>query len=153
VQVVITSKGADKILATNVKKDLVGPIFKAFFTKVSLVLLRITMAKAPVFTGNLRRSHVWHIDPSDPPMWGRVSVDAFYAPYVHEGTAPHFPPVQAIAKWAIAHGMNPWALAVSISKKGTRANRWLDRSVPEATTEAMALWEASATEIEKAWRN
>lgn len=52
-----------------------------------------------------------------------------YAIFVHEGTKPHFPPVTAVSKWALRRGINPWALAVTMARKGTKENPFMDRAV------------------------
>jgi len=52
--------------------------------------------------------------------------------YLKHGTRPHMPPVDAITPWAEDHGIAPWALAMSIKKKGTRANDWEDKAQPFA---------------------
>ena len=54
-----------------------------------------------------------------------------YASYVHDGTAPHMPPVKELEAWAKKKGISPWAVAMSIKKKGTKANPFLQRSVDE----------------------
>lgn len=51
-----------------------------------------------------------------------------YALFVHEGTPPHMPPIAAITPWANKKGINPWAVAMSIKKKGTKANPFLKRA-------------------------
>ena len=51
-----------------------------------------------------------------------------YMLFVHEGTKPHMPPVKAIEPWADRHGINPFALAMSIKKKGTKPNRFVPRT-------------------------
>lgn len=60
---------------------------------------------------------------------GALKANAPYALFVEEGTKPHMPPVDEITPWAKKKGINPWAVAISISKKGTKANPFLQRSV------------------------
>lgn len=52
-----------------------------------------------------------------------------YAAAVHEGSKPHMPPIQEITAWAKKKGINPWAVAMSIKKKGTKPNPFLKRAV------------------------
>lgn len=47
---------------------------------------------------------------------------------VETGSKPHMPPVDAITAWAESKGINPWALAKSIKKKGTQANPFVQRT-------------------------
>lgn len=63
---------------------------------------------------------------------GKIEAGAQYALFVHEGTAPHFPPIDAIAPWAIKHGIPPFVLARSIARKGTKANPFLKRAVDKS---------------------
>jgi hypothetical protein len=52
--------------------------------------------------------------------------------YLRMGTKPHMPPVDAITPWAEMMGIDPWALAMSISVNGTMANPWEDDAASEA---------------------
>ncbi|EKD89640.1 MAG: hypothetical protein ACD_33C00022G0001 [uncultured bacterium] len=52
---------------------------------------------------------------------------AKHAIYLDKGTRPHMPPVDKIKKWAASKGINVWALAKSIAKKGTKAYPFLYR--------------------------
>ena len=91
--------------------------------------------EAPTDLGKMRDSHVAIVDPAPIPQWGRMEVQAVssknapYPIFVHEGTKPHFPPIEAIRGWAERHGIPPFALAMSIARKGTKANPWLERTV------------------------
>lgn len=41
-----------------------------------------------------------------------------YAVYMEFGAKPHFPPINAIKRWAEKKGMNPYIVARAIAKKG-----------------------------------
>ncbi len=56
---------------------------------------------------------------------GRVGTNVEYAVYVEKGTKPHFPPVDALARWAKQRGVNPYVIARSISIKGTKPHPFL----------------------------
>lgn len=60
---------------------------------------------------------------------GRLFNKKVYAWWVHDGTRPHFPPISSIEWWARRKGISPWAVARSISKRGTKANPFMDRTV------------------------
>lgn len=52
-----------------------------------------------------------------------------YARYVEKGTRPHFPPAfpgSALDQWAEMHGLNAYAVAQSIAKKGTRPHPFVE---------------------------
>ncbi len=63
-----------------------------------------------------------------------------YALYVEKGTKPHMPPVSALTAWANSKGINPWALAMSIKKKGTKANPFVDRTFKGSKDAVKAEW-------------
>lgn len=63
------------------------------------------------------------------PLTGKISSQMPYALGIEFGTAPHKVPVSEIAPWAISKGLNPWAVAKSIAKKGTRANPFFQRAL------------------------
>lgn len=96
---------------------------------ISLSLLRILGAEkveAPFGVSGLLRDN-WQT--SFGRFEGSIKALAPYAAYVHEGTAPHMPPVDQITPWANKKGISPWAIAMSIKKKGTKANPFLKRAV------------------------
>lgn len=60
---------------------------------------------------------------------GALKSEVSYGVAVHDGTLPHRVSATAIAPWARKKGLNPWAVAKSISKKGTKANPFLKRAI------------------------
>lgn len=80
----------------------------------------------PVWLDELQQDIHW-----DFPEAGRlefvteVKADAGHAAYVEYGTRPHMPPVAAITPWAVAHGLDPWALARHIRFHGTSPHPFL----------------------------
>jgi len=79
--------------------------------------------RTPVDTGRLRSSIT--SDFKDSGFTAETKAAAFYAIYVEFGTSPHFPPVSALRGWAKRHGVNEWAVAKGISKRGTPAQPFL----------------------------
>ena len=112
--------------------------------------------EAPKDLGEMRRSHTAIVDSAAIPGWGRMEVQAVgkrgapYPIFVHEGTRPHFPPVEAIRGWAERHGIDPWVLARSIAKKGTKANPWLERTLTKVMPQLMDAGRLG-TEVRKQW--
>lgn len=106
-----------------------------FLTDASELIRRETAAASPVDLGVMRRSHKAYVDRGNPPTWARVQVEATsrqgadYPWFVHQGTRPHFPPVAAITPWANRHGIDPWALAIGISRRGTRPQPWFETTI------------------------
>ena len=62
----------------------------------------------------------------------RVVVNSPYGEAVENGTRPHFPPVDALTNWANRKGINPYALAFSISKKGTKAHPYFKPGIEKS---------------------
>lgn len=83
--------------------------------------------QAPVGTGNLRDN--WRIDMSR--FAGTLASNAPYALSVHFGTRPHMPPAgdSFFQLWCRKKGLNPWAVARSIARHGTKPNPFLQRAV------------------------
>lgn len=63
-----------------------------------------------------------------------------YAIYVEKGTKPHMPPVDAISAWATSKGLNPWAVAMSIKKNGTKANPFVERTFKGTVEKVKLQW-------------
>ncbi len=58
-------------------------------------------------------------------LYGELNVESKYGVFVHEGTAPHWPPIEAIEPWARRHGIPPFLVARSIAQKGTPARPFM----------------------------
>lgn len=118
----------------DIKYTGAGPLRNYLETTADLIAEEGKRA-APVDLGKMRDSHTWSVDSAIVPKFARVDVNATskqgapYPIFVHEGTRPHFPPIEAITPWAERHGIPPYALALSIARKGTRANPWLRETV------------------------
>ena len=51
-----------------------------------------------------------------------------YAIFVEKDTRPHWPPIAAITPWALRHNMEPYLVARSIAKKGTKGIHMFERA-------------------------
>lgn len=110
--------------------------------------LAMTKARAHIFDGTINNSFAVDVDPSPIPRSVTVSNNAEHAIYHEKGTRPHFPPVWAITPWAEAHGWEPYALAVHISKVGTRAYPFMEPALTEAIPAMRGFLATAAAEIE-----
>ena len=54
-----------------------------------------------------------------------VGTDVEYAPYVEFGSRPHWAPIAPLRRWAEKHGISPFAVQLSIARKGTPAQPFL----------------------------
>lgn len=126
----IEIKGLKEMQLAFEKSPLeVGKILERATIKAGEVVRTMAMREAPRGqTGKLRD----YMKSDYKPIQVRIYPGVDYAIYVHEGTRAHFPPVSAVSRWAVSHGINPWALAVSMAKKGTKANPFFERTIQEA---------------------
>lgn len=111
----------------------------------AIIVQRFARQEAPVDRGQLRNSiqirqllHSVVITPR-----------AKYALPVHEGSRPHFPPIKALTGkeesldlWARRRGINPFLLARSIARKGTKPNPFMERAADKATPQVQAEFDA-----------
>jgi len=79
----------------------------------------------PVDSGALRKSIRDIVQVGAKEIKGIVGPTEPYGAPVEFGARPHFPPVGALKKWAEKRGINPYALAVAISRRGTRPHPFL----------------------------
>ena len=81
--------------------------------------------QAPVYIGRLRDD--WKLDVGR--FQGKLSSNAPYAMDIENGRGPHAVSGTELMGWAAKKGLNPWAVAKSITKKGTKANPFFARSI------------------------
>jgi hypothetical protein len=68
--------------------------------------------------------------------------------YLEFGTAPHFPPVEEVAPWAEAHGLEPYAVALGIAMHGTAPHPFLAPALEQSRGEIAGQFAAAARAIE-----
>lgn len=85
----------------------------------------------PVDRGILRRSIRDEVRYGIRGLKGIIEAGEQYASSVEYGTKPHFPPVSALSSWARKRGINPYALAVAISKRGTKPHPFMKPAFEE----------------------
>jgi len=107
---------------------------------MGLMIVREAKRRAPVGVSGLMRSRIVHEvvkgrSPLDATLRVYVPVQTErgfpYAVAVEYGTKPHMPPVSALALWAKRKGVNPWAIAYSIKKFGTKPHPFLNPAAEE----------------------
>lgn len=109
--------------------ELANPLFETAIEESLGIILTNIEDDAPIgVSGDLAQN--WAMVVSD--MKGSLISGVAYGAYVESGTRPHFPPISAITPWANQMGIPPWALAISISKKGTAANPFASRAIAAA---------------------
>lgn len=112
-----------------------------------IIFQREMIEQAPVHDGKLRESI--RIKSGD--LKVHVRPAAKYAPYVEQGTGPHWVGIDKIEKWATDHGISPFAVQRSIATKGTKANPFVERTFnikeDAATRKAVAVAERNLQRI------
>ncbi len=76
-------------------------------------------------TGKLKQGFTIDVTRKDGVQTLSIYNSEDYGDYVNYGTIPHMPPVDAITPWANRKGIEPWALAMSIKKFGTKPHRYI----------------------------
>jgi len=99
------------------------------FENLSWTLSEELKRRSPVFDGELRQS----IQPKWTPE--KLTIYAVhYARYVNDGTMPHFPPIEALKKWArVKFGDENAAYAIQkkIGKYGTKPQPFIDETLEQ----------------------
>lgn len=106
-------------------------------------------ARPHAFTGDVLDSFAVELIPGAGLPGGCVVVNqSAHSLYLEKGTRPHFPPVAAIAPWAEAHGLEPYAVARGIARHGTAPHPFLEQAVGQSAAERARLLEIAARQIE-----
>ena len=111
--------------------------------KAILTIQARSIPLTPTDRGFLRGSNV----PIFSSLKGVLRNRAPYAMAVHEGTRPHFPPIEAVQKWADRHGIPAFLVARSISKKGTKGVPFYDRAIKQSPTIIDQIFKSALTRI------
>lgn len=121
---------------------------------INLSLLRIqaqSTKNAPFGTsGNLRNNWDIRMGRFEGSLSSGAREKGFgYGTAVEYGTRPHFVSANAISLWANRRGLNPYAVAKSISKKGTKANPFFKKSVDSQQSNIEKEFDKALSEILK----
>lgn len=110
--------------------------------QTGLLLLEADMRRgAPRDTGRLQGSINHTITGAGANLTGKVGPSVAYGLFVEKGTRAHYPPVGAIRGWAGRHGMNPFALARGIARRGTRAQPFVMPALERNRARIIALFD------------
>jgi hypothetical protein len=143
----ITVHGLGELLAKLDPSLVSGPMHR-FFNRSVLTVKGRAQDNVPRFDGHLANSIEAEVDTARLPQWGRVGSNAEHALPVEMGSRPHFPPVSAITPWAEAHGIAPFAVAVGISRHGTKAQPFMVPALENSRSEIAGYLHRAASEIE-----
>ncbi len=136
----IEIKGLDKLRKAldSAPRDIAAEMKRSIYASL-LILQMAARERVPKDMSNLAEN----IKPVMKGSFeGQLLADTKYALFVHEGTRPHFPPIDAIEPWARRHGIPAFLVARSIARKGTKPKPFM-------------TWakEAKANDINKIFEN
>jgi HK97 gp10 family phage protein len=117
---------------------------RTLMTQSVAILDRQAKANAPVRTGTLRRSITGQVSGGGATVVGRVGTSLKYAPYVHEGTAPHVivPVSRKALYWpGAAHPVR------RVNHPGTRPNPFLRKALAQRRGDVLRLWHTLAQRV------
>jgi hypothetical protein len=127
---------------------------KHALTRAGMIVEKGAKERVHADVGRLRNSITYVVDPSPIPTFVQVGTNVFYAPFVHEGRKPgKMPPVSALEPWAKKHGLNAWAVAISIMRHGIKPNPFLKDALEAGRGEIVATLKYAAEEIKARWRD
>jgi hypothetical protein len=143
-----TVKGLPELMSKLETRRLVAAPVSRFFRSAGFRIQGRAQLNAPVDTGALKNSIGPEFDSASPMRWVRVGTNQQSAAPMEFGARPHFPPVRAITPWAQRHGIDPFALALSIARKGTKPHPFLKPALEESVGDIRALLSVMGREIE-----
>lgn len=115
--------------------DVVQDMLDRSIKKSVILLERYAIQETPTDQWRLRNDFHTEFRKS----FGRLFNPTHYAIYVHEWTRPHYAPIDKLRWRADRHGIPVWKLWLSIARKWTKANPFMDRAVEQ--------WEKQVDEI------
>ena len=137
---------AQKDIERKLKELTGGPMVQTM-RNATLMVHRSARINAPVDTGRLRASITPSVTATAESIKGVVGSNVTYAPYVELGTRPHWPPVSALEPWARRHGTSAYLVARAISRRGTKARKFLQRAFEENQTRIITMLETAVKKI------
>lgn len=111
-------------------------------TAGSLLIEGTARSLAPKDTGRLGGSITHAITGGGANLTSKIGPSVAYGLYAEKGRGPgRMPPVAAIEGWARRHGMNPFALARSIARKGTKGKPYMRPAFEQNVGRVTSLFE------------
>jgi HK97 gp10 family phage protein len=151
-------KGLDQCISKMTNAHLLQKPLKYALDQSAETVQRKAMQLAPVSDGYLKTHITTSLDGGVLPLWATVGSNTKtpktpngYGECVEYGTRPHWPPVRALEGWAKKHHVSAWAVAVSISKHGTRAQPFMRPALQQSTGKIQEIFRAVAREVQRAW--
>lgn len=124
-----------------------GPATLASATRVamtagSLLIEGTGRTLAPKDTGRLAGSITFAISGGGADLTSRIGPSVAYGLYVEKGRAAgKMPPVAALMGWATRKGIDPYVLARSIARKGTKPHPYMQPAFEGNRAKVVSLFE------------
>lgn len=145
VSVQLTHNGEDVAKYIGKMDTALGQGISSGIKKATLLMERESAIEAPADTGRLRGG----ISSTFTESTGTVFSTSNYAKAVHQGQRPHSMDADLLKGWAKRKGLNPYAVAHSIRKKGTKANPFFKRALEKNKMKALQLFSSAIDEFIK----
>ena len=146
--ITITVSGIPETIAKLDYRPLIEIPLRNFLLKSAFAVEGKAKEFAPVDTGRLRASITSRIEETK----ATIAPTVHYGAHVEFGTRPHFPPPSALEPWARRHGMNAFAVARAISRRGTRRHPYMVPAAQAAAPDISRFADEFALEVETRWK-
>lgn len=127
--------------------DLHGKPMLDGMRQATLLVSKDAKQLAPVDTGELRSSITPEVRLEGWNTLGVVGSNKLHAPYMETGTKPHWPPIAALEVWARRHGVSAFLVARAISRRGTKAHRYMQRAFDQNKDQIVSIFDKVVTRI------
>ncbi len=121
---------------------IIGGELQLALRDASTLVWQRSIETAPASIGVLKKSITRDLYPT----YGKIYPTVQYGLYVHEGTAPHWPPLSeikpggSIYRWAQKKGIPPFLVARAIARKGTKAQPWMAKVAKDYAGEVQEVF-------------
>lgn len=140
----------DKELHRKLKSSRADGPVNRYLDRSASKLQGVARKEAPKDTGRLTNS-IGTETPND--RVRSIGSNLDYAPHVEFGTKPHYPPLNALWKWAKRHGgIDPFALQQAIGMWGTQEQPYMQPAADETEVFMITILPVLAAEIESAFQ-
>jgi hypothetical protein len=167
--------GAKQLRARLDEGNLLKTPLRNYFNSIGKIVKQQAKTQAPEFTGKLKSQIKYKKTPQKGrlPSGVKVFVTTPYASYVHgsmnknykyknlkypqdknnfDRTKPHWPPFQALQKWADAKGIPVYLVAKSISEKGTPIVPFIKMGYEQSKEKRKIALQLATKQVERQWK-
>lgn len=133
--------------ALRIARELSGAPMVRAMGDATLIVTRDAKRFARVDMGRWRASITPEVRVVSEQVVGVVGSNLANAPYAHEDTRAHFPPISALVGWARRHHLNAYLVARAISRRGTKGDQAIYRGLQQNEAKIVALFNRAVKRI------